>query len=157
LSDVVKYHGDDALASVIAIETMIWLFGFLSSVMISIVNQLSYNEKKIIANNQSINANMELKVGQVNFITILWLDMCQKWWWNTTLIISTMLIIFLSNSGIYRVKDMKKPYESYYDIFIFWVFICLGFYWALMMLLCESSFGFVIMMRVSIELYVQYL
>jgi hypothetical protein len=39
--------------------------------MISIVNQLSYNEKKIIANNQSINANMELKVGQVNFITIL--------------------------------------------------------------------------------------
>ena len=36
-----------------------------------------------------------------------------------TLVISTMLIIFLAHSGIYSVKDVKKPYESSYDIFIF--------------------------------------
>jgi hypothetical protein len=36
-----------------------------------------------------------------------------------TLVISTMLNIFLAHSGIYRVKDVKKPYESSYDIFIF--------------------------------------
>lgn len=119
MSDVVKHHVDDALASIIAIETMIWLFSFLSSIMISIVNQLSYNKKKTIANNQSMQAPIELKVGHINFITILWSDVSKVAVEATTLIISTILIIFLSNSGIYRVKDMKKPYESYYDIFIF--------------------------------------
>ena len=76
---------------------------------------------------------------------------------TTNLIISTMLIIFLSRSGIYSVKDVKKPYESSYDIFIFWAFTCIRFHSAFMMVLCESNFGFVIMMGVSIELSVQHL
>ena len=46
LSDIVKHHGYDALASVVVIGFMIWLFSFLSSVVINIINQLSYNEKK---------------------------------------------------------------------------------------------------------------
>lgn len=120
MSDVVKHHVDDALASIIAIGTMIWLFSFLSSIMISIVNQLSYNKKKLLQTiNQLMQAPIELKVGHINFITILWSDVSKVAVEATTLIISTILIIFLSNSGIYRVKDMKKPYESYYDIFIF--------------------------------------
>jgi hypothetical protein len=48
----------------------------------------------------------------------------------------------------------KKTYESSYDIFIFWAFICVRFYSAVMMLPCESGFGFVITMRVGIELSV---
>ena len=40
--------------------------------MISIVNQLSYNEKKLLQTiNQLMQTLMELKVGHVNFITIL--------------------------------------------------------------------------------------
>jgi hypothetical protein len=89
--------------------------------MISIVNQLSYNEKKIIANNQSINANTDGIKGRAhkfyNNIIIRYVSKVMVE--AITLIISTMLIIFLLNSGIFMVKDMKKPYESYYNIFIF--------------------------------------
>lgn len=46
LNDIVKHHGYDALTSIVVIGSMIWLFSFLNSVVIDIINQLSYNEKK---------------------------------------------------------------------------------------------------------------
>lgn len=78
-------------------------------------------KKKTLANNQLINTN----TGGIK-------DRTQKFYDNimvryvskvvvevVTLVISTILIIFLAHSGIYRVQDVKKPYESFYDIFIF--------------------------------------
>ena len=154
LSDVVKHHGNVALAFVIAIETMVWVISLLSSVMISIVNQSSYNEKS--TNNQLINANINENKGWardfydniiVKYVSKLVVE-------AVTIIISTIFIIFLSHSGIYMVKDVKKSYKSSYDVYIFWAFICLGFYSAVMILLCESGFGFVIIMGICIELSV---
>jgi hypothetical protein len=71
-----------------------------------------------------------------------------------TLFISTTLIIFLSHFRIYRIKNVKKILWIILWYFYFWAFICLGFYSAVMMLLYESGFGFVITMGVGIELYV---
>ena len=38
LSDIVKHHDYDALAFVVVIGSMIWLFSFLNSVVINIIN-----------------------------------------------------------------------------------------------------------------------
>jgi cytochrome c biogenesis factor len=72
-----------------------------------------------------------------------------------TLLISTILIIFLSHSRIYKVKNVKKNLTNHPMIFLFCrLFICLRFYSVVMMLLCELGFGFVIMIGVGIELFV---
>jgi len=82
---------------------------------------LSYNEKNTLANNQLINTNTgEIKNQTQKFYDNIMIKYVSKVVVEVvTLVISTMLNIFLAHSGIYRVKDVKKPYESSYDIFIF--------------------------------------